>query len=146
MGRTQKQELVSCYEQDLRDAADSADTSLGQAQAAFISWLDDEMTREHTAYYVGRVDGRLATLLRVHDDQVPDQLLIEALQTVTAVQGQGLASQLLAEVVRTAPASYCADVHTTNVASQATFARAGFTKATSPVPQHDRWRLDTTHG
>lgn len=140
----EKTELVSCYEEDLRQAADAAGTSIGQAKSSFISWLDEEMGRGHTAYYLGRTGATLVTMLRIHDDQLPDELLIEALQTVTAAQHQGLASQLVMEVVRRRPGRYCADVHESNAASQATFARAGFTKTEGPTPSHDRWRLDTT--
>lgn len=146
MSAPERKELVSCYEEDVQEAADAAGTSIDQAQSAFISWLDEEMNRGHTAYYIGRADGILSTMMRIHDDQVPDELLIEALQTITAAQRQGLASQLVCEVVRARPGRYCADVHHANTASQATFARAGFSKTESPTPNHDRWRLDTTPG
>ena len=141
---TQKQELVSCYEEDNQDRAVSSRTSVGEVQLAFISWLDDEMGRGHVTYYVGKAAGNLLTLLRVHDDQVPNELLIEALQTVTAAQRQGLAGQMLAEVVRTVPGRYCADVEKTNFASQATFARAGFAKTECPTSNIERWHLDST--
>jgi GNAT superfamily N-acetyltransferase len=144
MSAPAKTALVSCYEEDLRHAADAAGTSIGEAQSAFISWLDEEMSRGHTTYYLGRANGELVTMLRIHDDQVPDELLIEALQTISTAQRQGFASQLVMEVVRIRPGRYCADVHETNEASQATFTGAGFTKTECPAPGHDRWRLDTT--
>ena len=144
MSNAAKRELVSCYEEDLQEAAQSAGTTIEEARSAFVTWLDHEMGRGHTTYYVGKTNGEPVTLLRVHDDLVPGELLIEALQTVVPAQGKGLARHLLASVLRRTPGAYCADVHVTNVASQATFARAGFTRTPGPASNHDRWRRNTT--
>lgn len=138
----QKLELVRCYAEDLAEAATSAGTTIQVQEEGFVSWLDEEFPRGQLEYWVGRVDGAPVTLLRVHHDQVPGELLIEALQTVASHQRQGLGSRLLRHLLEAVPGPYCADVHVQNLASQATFAGAGFTRTPGPVAGQDRWRLD----
>ncbi|MCB0913762.1 MAG: GNAT family N-acetyltransferase, partial [Propionibacteriaceae bacterium] len=132
MAAPQKLELVRCYAEDLAEAAASAGTTIQAQEEGFVSWLDEEFPRGELEYFVGRIDAVPVTLLRVHRDEVPGELLIEALQTVPAHQRRGLAGQLLRHVVTAVPGRYCADVHVANAASRAAFASVGFTRVPCP--------------
>jgi len=131
--------LVHCYADDLLQAARAAGTPVVEQARQFVSWLDVEFAKRRVVYHVGRVDGAIATLLRVHVDEATDALLIEALQTVPELQRQGLASELLAYVLSSEPGAYYADVDEDNAASNATFAGQGFVAEPMPGRRTIRW-------